>query len=249
MKNITINDITFQITDDCYMKYQKFWNINQNGNWEPTIYNAMSKFISSDSVYIDMGTWIGPCILYAANIAERCIGVEPDPVALSFLKGNMKCNKQFEIFEGAISDKRGVLNLYAAGKFRMGSSGSSLLLNDQYIDDSKIVKHYKNVKNRESEKIKSITFSDFVSDFNITKCDFIKIDVEGSEKLLVPQMLDFLMECKPVVYLSIHSWFLDESDKAGIISILQHSKSILNKNMEIISLSSIFKHKEVIIIF
>lgn len=58
-------------------------NVNKSPKWEADTFKTFLTFIPGHTHYVDFGTWIGPTLLYAAQLVETSLGVEADPVALA----------------------------------------------------------------------------------------------------------------------------------------------------------------------
>ena len=66
-------------------KYFFFW---KNKSWERNTHKIFDKFLDSNHSYIDIGAWIGPTVLYGAQIAKKVYAIEPDPIAFKELEKN-----------------------------------------------------------------------------------------------------------------------------------------------------------------
>ena len=164
-----------------------------------------------------MGVWIGPTILYGCQIAKHCYAIEPDPVAVKMLKENIKLNPKSKhkitINEIAISNKTGKI-LFGNSKGTFGDSISSVL--------------FGNLKN--SFYVKSIRFEEFIKKNKIKDLNFIKIDIEGGETIILPDIKKYLLKNKPAIHLSLHSfWFKNlKKDSKNIIDVLKIYKNCFN---------------------
>ena len=71
-----------------------FWEkaTGTNGSWEAQTYREFLRRIDSSTTYVGFGTWIGPTILFAAQLASRAFGVEADPSAFAQVRMNVKLN-------------------------------------------------------------------------------------------------------------------------------------------------------------
>jgi len=69
-----------------------FWEAVQKNDWEKYTFGILSKYIDKNHTFVDVGSWIGPTLLYGAQLARMAHGIEPDPVALAELKENLKLN-------------------------------------------------------------------------------------------------------------------------------------------------------------
>jgi FkbM family methyltransferase len=141
---------------------------------------------------VDIGAWIGPVSLYVASKTTRCFSFEPDPVAFKELTNNINLNKdlsaKIEVFNKAVTPDGKKVTLFS--RFDYGDSGSSLL---------------KRVKStNQFVEVESVVFENFLAEKNISKVDFIKMDIEGGEFFVLPQMLPFLRKQKPSLLVSLH---------------------------------------------
>ncbi|MET3729597.1 FkbM family methyltransferase [Fictibacillus halophilus] len=197
MKNVTKNDVSFNVSDDKQFAY--FWHTVFPNHWEDFTFEVLDHFLHPDRNYLDIGSWIGPTLLYAASLAKQSFGVEPDPVAYEALKANIELNQELKekitTINKAMSFKSGTMNLYKRTRF--GDSSSSLVrsLSDDF------------------QPVSVSTLKDLVSDYQITDLSLIKMDIEGGEYLLIPAMRKYLKRYKPPLYLSLHPEFLKSSMK------------------------------------
>ena len=66
-------------------------------------FSVFDSNIDEQTLFIDVGGWIGSTSLYAAQIAKKTLILEPDPIAFKRLKGNLGLNlnilsKKYKIF-------------------------------------------------------------------------------------------------------------------------------------------------------
>jgi FkbM family methyltransferase len=171
-----------------------FWQLVSAGNWEPQTFAVFRRFIDPDHSYIDMGSWIGPTLLYGSRLAKATYGIEPDPIAFKELKSNLALNAELgasvKLFNVCIAANSG--DVAFGSRTEGGDSTSSLL-----FSGGKTV-----------WTVRALSFADFVRQSEITHCNFIKMDVEGGEFLVLPGMLGYLRENRPTLLLSLHPCFL-----------------------------------------
>lgn len=185
--------------------------------WEPSSYHMLDMFQNKeDGVFIDIGAWIGPLTLYAAHKYDKVIAIEADPFANISLKANVKSNdfKNVQIIDRAISNTDDE-NVKFGGNGPLGNSESTLMVNDKNYED--ITKKYTDLTHNthtETVNVKTITLDKIIktTDLDVSKISFIKIDIEGSEKLVLPHIKDFLISCNAPLHLSLHPGFLEKND-------------------------------------
>lgn len=163
----------------------------QTGKWEPYTFPILEKFLDLNHSYIDIGSWIGPTVLYGCQLAKHCYAIEPDPVAFKELETNIKLNpsltSRISLSNKCISNSSGIV--YLTRKTEMGGDSMS----------STVFK-----KSSKSWKVPTVTLQQFISENYVDKCNFIKMDIEGGEFTTLPNMFDFLKKEKPTLYLSLH---------------------------------------------
>ena len=168
-----------------------FWAQLQVGVWEPETFKIFDIFLDKNHSYIDLGAWIGPTVLYGCQNAKFCYAVEPDPVAFKYLKKNIDLNHQLhssiKLSNQCITDFSGTTYLTTRSK-EGGDSTSSIIFE----------------KSATAWKVKGITFHQFILDNSIRDCNFVKMDIEGGEFLVLPTMQEFLEKEKPTIHLSLH---------------------------------------------
>lgn len=207
-----------------------FWRKVRKGKWEPETFEVLSQSLKPESVYCDVGTWIGPTVLYAAKHCRQVICFEPDPLAYKHLTTNLHANniRNVDSYNVALAKGTGVYQMGSFGS-SLGDSMTSLLKKD---DDS-------------SGSFKALVLDwDMALDlFSLQKVDVLKIDVEGGEFSLIPAMKDYLLEYKPVVWLSLHVPFLSEEEteeKLGtLIDTMSFYKNCFDQNLNKVDIKSL----------
>ncbi len=119
-------------------------------------------------IVIDIGAHIGLFTLLAASKGSKVFSFEPDPSNFEHLLDHLKVNKNLSKLvkakNYAIWKKKGSIVFY---RYTSSVSHSIITRPDKSLAD-KI-------------KVKTITLNDVISDNNINKIDFLKIDCEGAE--------------------------------------------------------------------
>lgn len=190
MNTFTKNGHTFQVAE-----WGNFWESLERGEWEPHTFKVIDEFVTSDGIFLDVGAWIGPITLYASKLVHWCYSIEPDPVAFDVLQKNVKLNalENVSLFNEALMNYNGVVTLGNCGN--LGDSGT---------------------RRNQSEKTFSVscsTLKTFVEKHNIPPIQFMKMDVEGAEEVIL-ENVDFFREQNPVLAMSVHQSYLDDPNKA-----------------------------------
>jgi FkbM family methyltransferase len=171
---------------------REFWESVSAGNWETDTFRLFDHCITPETVHLDIGTWIGPTLLYAAGVAGCSLGFEPDPAAYRILEANVGLNphlKPIRIFPVAISPSHGESSM--GSRSEAGDSMSSLLF----------------ANSNESWHVKLRRIEEFEPYWPVGSPVFLKIDIEGGEYQLMPYLTDFVRRHRPTIYVSYHPQF------------------------------------------
>jgi FkbM family methyltransferase len=175
--------------------FASFWNIIFPNNWEDFTFEVLDHYLHPDKNYLDIGAWVGPTVLYAANKSKHTFGIEPDPIAFQELQKNIELNPSIEdkitIINKAISHKSGTKKLFK--RVRFGDSSSSLI---------------PTLSEEDFHIVSVFTLKELVKEFKVDNLSLIKVDIEGGEYFLVPAMRSYLKKYKLPFYLSLHPNFL-----------------------------------------
>lgn len=184
--------------------HSKFWRKATAGKWEPETFSVLDQFLTSDSDYLDIGAWIGPTVLYGARKARRVICFEPDPTAFRHLAWNLELNaiQNVSALSVAISSGFGLARMASFGG-EAGDSMTSLLNDGDHGSD-----------------VLTIDWPSFASQADLSRVSLVKIDIEGAEFDVLPQMVPWLKKHRPALYLSTHAPFLPEEIRTSRLAEL-----------------------------
>lgn len=174
-----------------------FWEQLQRGNWEETTFLILDHFVTEDVRYIDVGCWIGPTVLYAAQVAASTHAFEPDPIANEEMAVNLLANRDAPWADRICFNRKAIAP--APGALQLGSKGdggdsmSSTLFAD----------------NRTSWTVEAISLPDYLASKGaLGGKNFLKIDIEGGEFALIPAIETYLRSEDVTLYISVHTSFL-----------------------------------------
>jgi FkbM family methyltransferase len=201
-------------------KISERWFPMNYKSWEKYTFEILDYFSKGDrQTYIDIGSWIGPTVLYASSKFEKVVAIEPDPVALKELEGNIAVNNfsNISVVGKALSTKDGKTSF--GGHGMLGNSESTMLVDtDKYMERSK--------RKPKGEiaivEVETICIQTLMAklDLNPHELGLIKMDIEGGEIVVVPCLRDFLNKYKIPLYISFHYVFLCKKDVHDLINIL-----------------------------
>jgi FkbM family methyltransferase len=216
----------------CDPYHIEFWRKASAGKWEPNTYNVLSKLLTPSLVYYDIGAWIGPTTIFAAKLCKKVVCFEPDAVAYQYLLWNIRLNQLRNVLpiNAALADRNAPMSMACVGN-DFGNSTTSLL----------------NTESAEHIEVLGLTWETWVNYANTEVPDFLKIDVEGGEFLLLPTMKEYLSDHKPIIFLSTHAPLLNIEDRreqmSRIMGVMEIYNTCLNDRMESVSINELISKK------
>ena len=149
------------------------------------------KTIRPGSIVYDIGANVGIYTILSSVLcgtSGKVYAFEPDPHNLKYLRDHVKLNnlQNVSIVEYAISKKSGYLFFQATSDH----------CNSHISDDGEL-------------EINAVSIDDFVFEQDNTPPDFLKIDVEGTESLVLEGAQRTLEEYRPEIFLATHGSEID----------------------------------------
>lgn len=159
------------------------------GCHEPEIVNLIKHVVRPGDVCLDIGANIGAHTLLMAQLAGptgRVVALEPHPQICRRLRQNIGLNRlrNVTVINAALTERDGTIDLYgfAADAFEQGISS---LLPD----------HEAKTK-MEVRAIRGVTL---IREQQIVSCNFLKIDVEGAESLVLNELSELINRLRPAI--------------------------------------------------
>ena len=189
----------------CDPNHISFWSRVNRGDWERQTFKILDQLVKPGSVYCDIGAWIGPTVLYAAQKAKQVYCFEPDRMAYMYLLQNIKLNHLENVlpFNVALAEEAGVKRM-ASPRGKRGDSMTSLLMADR----------------KNAIDVLCLKWQSWLELVGSPKIDCMKMDVEGGEFTLLPSMKDYLESARPKIYLSLHPQLVPENDRHPLMESL-----------------------------
>jgi FkbM family methyltransferase len=161
------------------------------GTWEPEIVKAVTEVVHDGFVAIDVGAHLGYYALILSRIVGsngRVIAFEPIPSNFRILSDNIELNhcNNIQAVNKAVSDRSGQFEGTLPTESTLPSSFTLL-------------------KNEGANKIRveAVSLDDFLKDWD-RPVDFIEIDVEGAEGLVIEGARKTIESCHPILLVEIH---------------------------------------------
>lgn len=162
--------------------FERFWKRYEAGEWEPHTRGLIREHLQPGDLFVDIGAWIGPVSLWALERGARVIAVEPDPIAVRELRCQVP--PSVEIWEGAIGVTSGIACLSGAG-----SDGQAFGLSMSHLGDAGGI------------PVRTWTLREVLAGRTPT---LVKIDIEGYEIELLPQIAPFLAAAGVPIQVALH---------------------------------------------
>lgn len=190
--------ITCEFINIFWKKYPHLITIEESGE---SPYELGKICLNKDDVVIDCGANIGLFSILASLKGCITYAIEPDKKTCAIMEQvKILNNMDFKIFQLALSDKNEEKDFYI------------------HPDNCAVATFKRNIVNKNpkpetflTEKIQCQTLDNFVYGNKIKKIDFIKVDIEGSEKEMLKGAKQTLKEFSPM--LSIAAYHYDDDIK------------------------------------
>jgi FkbM family methyltransferase len=176
-------------------EYAKFYAKLSGGSWEPGTFETLSRNLDCDTVYIDIGAWIGVTPMWSAQIAKSVVAVEPDPKCTAILKSLAARARNVTVLEAALSPCPSVIICAVDG---FGSSETSIL----------------NLDNSECVTASGLGIDEILSHAGSAPV-FIKIDIEGYEFAIRSELAKLRNYPVRGVQIAIHPQLYERSLKGN----------------------------------
>lgn len=158
---------------------------------EADVISDILQELNSDDIFYDIGANTGLYSLFAAKNCSKVISFEPYPPNYELLKKDMLKNgiSNIEVCEIALSDSNGTVSFDQPVEDDVGYGSSSIVERDT----------------SNSIEVPTRTGDELISEDSFPAPNIVKIDVEGSEPLVIDGMEDTLSDsdCR-LVYCEVH---------------------------------------------
>lgn len=168
-------------------------------------------------VIIDCGANIGLSSVYYANRFPnaKIYSIEPESSNFEMLKKNTANYPNVIPINAAIWNKRTKVNVADGGSGHWGFTTTE-------NDDS-----------RSLGFADAVSIGDLVSQFNISKIDILKIDIEGAEKEVFQSGYEDWMGITESIFIELHDWIKPDTSKTFFKAIINYNY-MLSTNGELL---------------
>ena len=172
-------------------------------NREKVQMDIFRALINEGDTVIELGAHIGYISVYFSQLAGpsgKVYVFEPGVNNLPYTRANLGHSriKNIELIEKAVSNENGTATFYLEN-----ITGQSNSLVKDYRVTKKIQSKTFTELQKNSVEVETIKLDDFLSQRNINRVDFVKIDIEGAEYLAIQGMKETLARFKPKMMIEV----------------------------------------------
>lgn len=203
-----------------------FWIDTYFDAWEAETLLRMKSVIKEGTTFCDIGAWVGPTAIYASKLGADVTCFEPDPAAHERLLFNLRMNVPGRVkpFNLALGGSDGVRRL-APFAAVLGQSGSSF---------------YAPADKAESAQVLALSWSSACSLLALPPFDTVKIDIEGGEAELLPEMMPLLRQHRPYLLLATHWGFVPMERRPALEEAIAELSEIYRTNVDMEAVKSAY---------
>jgi FkbM family methyltransferase len=183
-RSVKIKNISFVVQMSDLMSWPIYFGLDMDE------LNILKKIIPTKSVIVDVGANVGRWALFSQ--AEKIYAFEPFPKTFNNLKNNLELNPSLKIQP---------LNL------ALSNQKASVSMQTETITNSGMNK-ISTAHSPLAVQVQTTTLDSWVSENDIQKIDFIKIDVEGYEMQVLAGADYVISKFKPSLFLEIDDQLL-----------------------------------------
>lgn len=167
------------------------YNIKVTEKWLIKLFSEISTLKGGS--FIDVGANLGQTLIKikSVNLGIRYIGLEPNPICVSYLIELIKKNKfkNCEILPVGLSNKNSLVKLNCYH----GDTDSS----------ASILEGFRKAKINQSFWVSTFNFESIYELLDIEKISIVKIDVEGAELEVIKGMEEIFVQHRPFIFCEI----------------------------------------------
>lgn len=185
------------------VEFDPVWRWIGRGVREPGVLKFAQDSIGKGSTVFDVGAHVGEWTLLFSQLVGDAGGVvafEPDPVARASLMRNLEMN--------------GISNVTVEAKCVSDTTGKAVLGAERFGSGLSSIVHQGNRSERYNQvEVDSTTLDEYCEGHGLSP-DWVKIDAEGAEPLIVRGMQRLIQSRHPQAILEFHSDSLSEAERS-----------------------------------
>lgn len=230
IREISRNGINYSLDISQVVDHYLYFGYKDN------LFNYVKKDIENSLIIFDVGANIGTTSLFFSklNTKSKVFSFEPHPDTFVKLEKNVGLNNfsNLNIYQLGLGDTIDTVKIYEVNRKNRG-------MNRVMKEDKSAIYPFK--------KIKINKLDNFMSEKNVKRLDFIKIDVEGLEYSVLKGGEKTLRKNKPIIILELEDNNLSENNASAKLLIeflidLGYNKIYRADNNETIKPNNDFKN-------
>lgn len=192
-------------------KMRVVWPIHKDyvlGTHEPAVREIIREYVKPGYTVIDVGAHIGYyTLLFARMVGEHGLVIAFEPLEENFLvlQENIKLNNysNVRVVKSAVAEKSGIATLYRDEWFALPAA-SHITSNDR----SGLLIY----------NVSTVSLDEYVKTNKLQRVDFVKIDVEGAEDLVIKGMQMILLRDRRILVVEVHG-IMDGSPSGALVNL------------------------------
>lgn len=194
-RTVIRNGRTYQVADPAPDDTWDFWAAFADGTWEPELDAVLADHLTPASTFLDIGAWVGPVTLMAADLCSRIVALEPDPVAFARLSAVVDAYRgpcRITADPDALADHDGTLRIGRKTNGWLGDSMTSVLYDVDAME------------------VPAVTLDTVIARRAIRDVGLVKMDIEGAEGTVLPAASATLHALGAPLLLSTHAMLVPD---------------------------------------
>ncbi len=199
------------ITPESRDDTRQFW-LRSYSNWEEETFDVFEECADKYKTMIDIGSWVGPTVLYNAELFQQVIAVEADRDNVHELQQN--------IYLSGIQN----ITLIQKAVYHIPNTTVRFGKNEhiQGVDTST-----QQIRESGGYEVGTITLDELIAPYD--SVGLIKIDIEGGEENIINDILRIYLERGIKIYLSFHySWWKNKETLFKLREVFQKCRTNLH---------------------
>lgn len=185
-----------------------FWR-DKFTTWEPYTFQVFDKFLDPTKTFIDIGGWIGTTCIYASRKSKDVFVIEADPKSYNDLVENCRvngCKNVTPIHRAVFSESNKQITIVgnneSTSQISFDGSGNSV----------------------ETISLYALILENKIDPSNIS---LIKVDIEGAEEYILPDLFRLHKIYNIPLYLSFHYQFFTDKNLDRFEFLTEEQKCII----------------------
>lgn len=182
MTTIEVEGESFNVADHW------FWPQYNKKPWEQDTLETFKNHISEDTIFVDIGAWVGATVIFAFYCkCKKIYAVEANPESLKVLLNTLNLNEH-------IKDITTCKNICIADQ------------DDKKVSFGQATSSASRIQHSGQYQVTTQRLDSYINEIKEKNNLFIKIDIEGAETLIMNQLKDILKNNNKI-FLSLHPPF------------------------------------------